>query len=60
MKKIIAIASVILTFLCDNEILTLFVIAIAALVVAIFLFKAWASKEKDNLPASFDVDWGKK
>lgn len=60
MRKVITILATILAFLCNNEIFTLLIIAAAALVVAIVLLRAWASKETEKLPASFDTDWGRK
>ena len=60
MKKIISAAAVILAFLCDNEILTLFLIAIAAGIVAVVILAAWAKTERKSLPGSFDTDWGRK
>ena len=60
MRKIITVLAAILAFICNNEIITLLIIAAGALVVAIFLLKAWASKETEKMPASFDVDWGRK
>ena len=60
MKKIIAILATALAFLCDNEILTLFMIAIAAAVVAVILLAAWAKTGKKSLPGSFSSDWGTK
>ena len=60
MKKIITLAAVILAFLCNNEILTLFLIAIGVAVVAVVILVAWAKTEKPKLPGSFDSDWGKK
>ena len=60
MKKFMAVLVTALAFLCDNEILTLFIIAIAAAVVAVILLAAWAKTEKKSLPGSFSSDWGKK
>lgn len=60
MKKLMVIAATILAFLCQNEILTLFLIAIACAVVAVVLIAAWAKTEKKSLPGSFNKDWGKK
>ena len=60
MKKIISIAAVILAFLCQNEILTLLLIAVACGTVAVIILAAWAKTEKPKLPGSFDSDWGRK
>jgi len=60
MKKLIALAATVVAFLCQNEILTLFIIAIAAAVVAVIILAAWAKTEKKSLPGTFDADWGKK
>lgn len=60
MKKLSAILLTALAFLCDNEIITLFIIAVVAAVVAVILLAAWAKTEKPKLPGSFDSDWGKK
>ena len=60
MKKLIAVLITILAFLCDNEILTLLLIGVGAAIVAVILLRAWAKTEKQSLPGSFDVDWGRK
>lgn len=60
MKKILSLAAVVLAFLCNNEILTLFLIALGAGTVAVIIIAAWAKTEKKSLPGSFDTDWGRK
>ena len=60
MKKVIAAALTLFAFLCDNEILTMFIIALGALVVVVFVVAAWAKTEKPKMPGSFDTDWGTK
>lgn len=60
MKKIISLGAVILAFLCNNEILTLFIIALGAGTVAVIIIAAWAKTEKKSLPGSFNSDWGRK
>ena len=60
LKKVMALCSVVLAFLCQNEILTLFLIGVGCAVVAIIILAAWAKTEKKSLPGSFNKDWGEK
>ena len=60
MKKLIAIAATVIAFLCQNEILTLFIIAIAAAVVAVILLAAWAKTEEKHLHGAYMANWRKK
>ena len=60
MKKFMAVLVTALAFLCDNEILTLFIIAIAAAVVAVIILAAWAKTEKKSLPGVYMANWRKK
>lgn len=60
MKKLIAVLVTALAFLCDNEILTLFLIAVAAAVVAVILLAAWAKSEEKHLHGVYMANWRKK
>jgi len=60
MKKLIAGIIAVLTIMANNEIVTLVVLAILALIAAGALLYVWAKHEKPKLPGSFDTDWGRK
>ena len=60
MKKITAAVLALLAFICNNEILTLFIIGIFAVSIAVVILVAWAKTEKKSLPGTFNTDWGAK
>ena len=60
MKKLLATIIGVFTIMVNNEIVTLLVIAVALLIFAIFVLRAWAKTEKKGLDGSFSSDWGKK
>jgi len=60
MRKVITALAIALAFIFNNEILTMLFLTTGAVILGVFILKAWASKETEKMPGSFDADWGKK